>query len=139
MLGELLKDSGSFLCLSVVILDLLWRMYEFMTCIFWSCMLYIRCDCWEILYMHVVLRSIEDVTSISWIIVLFTCFIALIEIWRYRTTWTRTSRETFFENIFSMNDWRPNGRVFGLGSSINNVRRESLMGCGSFIVVGHEG
>jgi len=33
-------------------------------------------------YMHV-LRSIEDVTSISWIFVLFACFIALIEVWRY--------------------------------------------------------
>jgi len=23
-------------------------MFEFMTCIFWRCMLYIRCDFWEI-------------------------------------------------------------------------------------------
>ena len=28
------------------------------------------------------LRSIEDVTSISWIFVFFACFIALIEVWR---------------------------------------------------------
>jgi len=27
---------------------------DFMTCIFWRCMTYIRCDCWWILYVHVV-------------------------------------------------------------------------------------
>jgi len=26
---------------------------------------------------------IEDVTSISWIFIIFACFIALIEVWRY--------------------------------------------------------
>ena len=26
---------------------------DLMTCIIWRCMIYIRCDCWEILYMHV--------------------------------------------------------------------------------------
>jgi len=31
-------------------------------------MLYIRYEFLEDLYMHVVLRSIEDVTSISWIL-----------------------------------------------------------------------
>jgi len=37
----------------------------------------------EFLHMHVVLESVEDVTSISWIFVLFACFIALIEVGRY--------------------------------------------------------
>jgi len=37
----------------------IWRFYmmmyiDLMTCIFWRCMTYIRCDCWEILYTHVV-------------------------------------------------------------------------------------
>jgi len=37
----------------------IWRfdmmMYiDLMACIFWRCMTYIRCDCWEILYMDVV-------------------------------------------------------------------------------------
>jgi len=27
---------------------------DLMTCIFWKCMTFIRCDCWGILYMHVV-------------------------------------------------------------------------------------
>jgi len=36
----------------------------------------------EIFSMHV-LRTTEGVTSISWIFVLFACFIALIEVWRY--------------------------------------------------------
>ena len=37
---------------------------------------------YEIFRMHV-LRTIEDVTSISWIFVLFACFIALIEVGHY--------------------------------------------------------
>jgi len=37
----------------------------------------------EIFSMHV-LTTIEDVTSISWIFVLFACFIALIEVRRYK-------------------------------------------------------
>jgi len=95
----------------------IWRfdmmMYiDLMTCIFWRCMTYIRCDCWWILYMHVVWilmwrRSVyflniyiirvyyhfnrnkalqfwcEDVASISWIFILFACIITLIEIGRY--------------------------------------------------------
>jgi len=37
----------------------IWRFYmmmyiDLMTCIFWRCMTYIRCNCWWILYMHVV-------------------------------------------------------------------------------------
>jgi len=37
---------------------------------------------YEIFSMHV-LRTREDVTSISWIFVLSACFIALIEVGRY--------------------------------------------------------
>ena len=32
----------------------LWMYVDLMTCIFWRCMTYICCDCWWILYMHVV-------------------------------------------------------------------------------------
>ena len=36
-------------------LEIFMMMYiDLMTCIFWRCMTYIRCDCWWILYMHVV-------------------------------------------------------------------------------------
>jgi len=56
---------------------------DLMTCIFWRCMTFIRCDCWGILYMHVVWIWCEDVASISWIYALFACIIALIEIGRY--------------------------------------------------------
>jgi len=38
--------------------------------------------------MHV-LKTFEDVTSISCIFVLFTCFIALIEVGRYKQNRTR--------------------------------------------------
>jgi len=34
-------------------------------------------------FMHVVLRLIEDVTTISWIFIIFAYFIALIEVGRY--------------------------------------------------------
>ena len=83
LLGEYL-DSGSYLCyrslesniwlwLGVGLYDILdlfmlwrfcpfvgiWRFYmmmyiDLMTCIFWRCMTYIRCDYWWIVYMHVV-------------------------------------------------------------------------------------
>jgi len=32
----------------------LWMYVDLMTCILWWCMIYIRCDCWELLQMHVV-------------------------------------------------------------------------------------
>jgi len=36
-------------------LEIFMMMYiDLMTCIFWRCMTFIRCDCWGILYMHVV-------------------------------------------------------------------------------------
>jgi len=35
-------------------LEIFMTMYiDLMTCIFWGCMIYIRCDYWKILYMHV--------------------------------------------------------------------------------------
>jgi len=34
-------------------------------------------------FMHVVLRLIEDVTTISWLFIIFAYFIALIEVGRY--------------------------------------------------------
>jgi len=34
--------------------------------------------------MHVVLRLIEDVTTISWIFIIFACVITLIEVGRYK-------------------------------------------------------
>jgi hypothetical protein len=54
-----------------------WHMY----C--WRCMIYIRCDCWNIFIYACLLLFGWDVASISWIFVIFTCFIALIEIGRY--------------------------------------------------------
>jgi len=36
-------------------LEIFMMMYiDLMTCVFWRCMTYIRCDCWWILYIHVV-------------------------------------------------------------------------------------
>jgi hypothetical protein len=40
--------------------------------------------CWDILYMHDEFGFCWDVASISWIYVIFACFIALIEIGRYK-------------------------------------------------------
>jgi len=55
---------------------------DLMACILWRCMIYIRCDCWEILYMHVdVICWRRNVYFL--IYALFACFIALIEIRRY--------------------------------------------------------
>jgi len=65
-------------------LEIFMMMYiDLMTCIFWRCMTFIRCDCWGILYMHVIWIWCEDVASISWIFILFACIIALMEIGRY--------------------------------------------------------
>jgi len=55
---------------------------DLMTCILWRCMIYIRCDCWEILYMHVdVICWRRSVYFLN--ICLFVCSVALIEIGRY--------------------------------------------------------
>jgi len=111
LIGKLLEDSGSYLRLSVYSIGtdvglsvytlfwtdlccwdfthllgfgdfIWWYMFEFMTCILWRCMIYIRCNFWEI-FIYMILRFIGDVTSISWIFVLFACFITLIEIGCY--------------------------------------------------------
>jgi len=58
---------------------------DLMTCIFWRCMTYIRCDCWWIYICMLFEFWCEDVASISWIFMLFVCIIALIEIRRYST------------------------------------------------------
>jgi len=56
-------------------------------------MLVIRGDVLLKIFMHVDLRLIEDVTTISWIFIIFACFIALIEVGRY-TGWCY---DVFFE------------------------------------------
>ena len=73
-------------------LEIFMMMYtDLMTCIFWRCMTYIRCDCGEILYMHVIWIWCEDVASISWIFILFVRIIALIEIGCYSTPFYLTN------------------------------------------------
>ena len=47
------------------------------------CMLIIHCDVFDKILECMFFRSIEDVTSISWIFILFACFIALVEVGRY--------------------------------------------------------
>jgi len=49
----------------------------------WRCMLIIHCNIFEKILACMFLRTIEDVTSVSWIFVLFVCFIALIEAGNY--------------------------------------------------------
>jgi len=61
-----------------------WCIYELMAWLFGVHVIFpLWCFIVEI-FMHVDLRFIEDVTSISRIFVIFACFITLIEVGRYR-------------------------------------------------------
>jgi len=61
-----------------------WCIYELMT---WLFEMYAIYPLWWFIveiFMHVVLENLfEDVTSISWIFIIFMCLIALIEVGRY--------------------------------------------------------
>jgi len=84
-----------------------WRFYmmmyiDLMTCIFWRCMLYIRCDCWEFYKCMLFEFWCVDVASISWIFILFACIIASIEIGCY-TMYT--------ESWWEINNWWINHKI----------------------------
>jgi len=84
---------------------------DLMTCIFWRYMTYIRCDCWEILYMHVFEFWCEDVASISWINTLFACIIALIEIGCYKCVIFRILVQDVWSGSSSYARFRPRGML----------------------------
>jgi len=109
LLGEFLEDSGSFLRFLSVdrVLDRLWSRIYLLRCWdfthvsgfgYYFIWMYLWVDdmttwgvcyisavmfyCWNF-FMHVNCELFEDVTSISWIFIIFAWFIALIEVGRY--------------------------------------------------------
>ena len=100
----------------------IWRFYmilfiNLMTCIFWRCMFYIRCDCWIILSMHVGVicwrRSVYFLNI--WFIHVFYRFnrnrvlqfptsrssLLYIEVWKIRWKITSTKRVVWSLLIFT--------------------------------------